>query len=469
MSVSNPPADDPAAPTRWAAVATLALATLIIASELTMSAFALPLIGAEFGVAPNVTAWVLLAYSLPMAALAISAGRWVDSSDFRAVFLFSLIAVGATSVLAAAAPSFELLIAARVLQGLVSALFLGVFLPIINASVRAEERGRAMGAVTTIMMLGSIALAPVGGFVAELYGWREVFLVKLPLLIPVLWLGYRTLPGGADPRRPRLARPDSSMLWETLLIGSAATGALLALEWAAEHTLLAAALMLLAIATGLWWTRLRASQPLIALLRRSAFGLPLLALLLTSSIIGLVVFLLPFFIVDVMGKGPKFLGLLVLLFVSAASLISPLAGSLADRCGPLPIAAGGGALILAGMLSLLALDADASALALGWRMLFLGVGMALFNAPTMTAILKAAPAGQTGVAGGVSGIARTLGNTLGPAACALAWNLAGGGIAGLHAGVIALSALSAAGFLALLVAHKRQPPLLATSSQELSN
>lgn len=124
--------------TEWAAVVTFAAATLVVASELTMSALALPLVGADLHAGPGATAWVLLAYSLPLAALAIPAGRWVDRADVRAVFTASLLAVGLASMLAAVAPTLWALLVARVAQGCAAAAYLAIHLPVITATVRED-------------------------------------------------------------------------------------------------------------------------------------------------------------------------------------------------------------------------------------------------------------------------------------------------------------------------------------------
>lgn len=116
-----------------------------------MAAFALPFVSAEFGIDSGTTAWVVLAYSLPLAALAIPAGRWVDDADVRTVFGVSLAAVGAASVLTALAPVFWVLIAGRALQGLASALYLAVYMPVVADAVREEQRGRAMSYIQMIM------------------------------------------------------------------------------------------------------------------------------------------------------------------------------------------------------------------------------------------------------------------------------------------------------------------------------
>lgn len=441
--------------TQWSAVIVLALATLIIASEMTMAAFALPLISADFAVAPETTAWVLLAYSLPMVALAIPAGRWADGADIRLVFLLSLVLVAIASILAALAPSYAALMVSRVMLGLASALYLAVYMPVVSLTVKMAQRGRAISMVATIMMLGSVALAPLGGWVADHLGWRMVFLVKLPLLVLVLWLGYRVLPrkAGDLTLRQRLPCPDQPMLWETLLIGAALSAVLMAFEVAAQQRLLAASLITVGVAILFWWSRLAASRTLLTLVRRPGFGLPALSLLLIAALIGLISFTLPFFVVEVMGRGSQTLSLAVLGFVIAGALMSPLAGILADRYGALNIASLGAGLTVLGLLTLLQLDAQASVAGLTARTALVGGSMAIFNAPVMATLMAAAPSDRMGTASGLASVARTLGSIVGPAVAALAWTLSGGGVAGLHSGVLALAAMALVGCVALIWAR----------------
>ncbi|WP_344295228.1 MFS transporter, partial [Streptomyces synnematoformans] len=199
--------------TKWATIAASALATLLVASELTMAAFALPLIGRDLDVGTGATAWVLLAYQLPVAALALPAGRWLDRADSRLVFTLALLTLAAADVLAALAAQFWMLLAARVLQGFAAAVYLAVYLPVVSAAVRPDQRGRAMSYHSTLMMVGSVAVAPLGGWIADGYGWRAVFLSRVPLLVLAAALGWRTVPPAAPaPGGRRLPVPDRRLL-----------------------------------------------------------------------------------------------------------------------------------------------------------------------------------------------------------------------------------------------------------------
>ncbi|MFG2006341.1 MFS transporter [Spirillospora sp. NPDC048911] len=448
LAIDEPPTAD--LPMRWAPVMVAALAMLMVTLELSLSSVTLPAIGADLDVGSGATKWVILAYALPTAALAIPLGRWVDHADARKVFLYAVTGVAISSVLAAAAPTFWLLLIARVLQGILGAAVAAVYMPIVAASVPPERRGRALGYVATVMPLGAMAGTSIGGFIADGLGWRPVFLLKLPILAIVLWLGHRTLPHSEN----GLPRPSRALYADTLTLGGAVTALLLAFDRVEDDAfILAATLAVIAIALGAWWTRLPSSRPILTLSRRPEFGLPLLGLLLLASYIGLTLFLLPFYVSDVVDGSPAMMGLALMFFVGAFAAGSPLSGNLADRFPIRLVATAGAALSLTGTLLTLTLTSDANVLDLAWRLALIGLGQSLFNIPNNTAILAATPPDMIGAGSGVSMTVRTLAFTVGPSLAALAYTLGGSGAAGFRAGVILIAALQTAGLLAALAAR----------------
>jgi MFS family permease len=130
--------------TRWGAVLAVSLAIVLAALDLTIVSVALPLIGADLAAPPAMTQWVLLAYFLPMTALGIPGGRWMDRASLRSAFVFAVAGFGVASVLVAAAPAMWLLLAGRVLQGGFGSLISILGFPVVAAAVGPEYRGRAM-------------------------------------------------------------------------------------------------------------------------------------------------------------------------------------------------------------------------------------------------------------------------------------------------------------------------------------
>ncbi|NUT91862.1 MAG: MFS transporter [Saccharothrix sp.] len=418
--------------TRWAPVVTLALAMLVVTTEMTVAAVALPSLGAELGVGPGATAWVLLAYTLPMAAIAIPAGRWVDRIDVRLAFLLALVGIGVASAVTAFAPVFWVLVVGRVLQGVAAALVLAAYMPIVVAAVEPAQRGRAIGYVITIMTVGGLAGAPLGGVMAGALGWRSVFLMKLPVLAVVLWLGVRSLKG--DGRG--LVGPDRGLWLEVVLLGGAITAVLLAFE---DMVWLVAVAVVLAVA----WGRLPASRAVLGLVRRRVFALPLATLTLVTMSGGLLFLLLPYFVTDVLGGSPEDVGLALLVFVAGVGLLSAVAGSLADRYGAWLVAVVGVVVTVVGLLLLL--PPVTSMVDLSWRLAVMGLGQGLFNAAINALLMSLAPEGMAGAAGGLSATARMIGSTVGPAVAALV--VEGGG--GFRTGVAVLTAVVVLGGVAL--------------------
>jgi MFS transporter, DHA2 family, multidrug resistance protein len=439
--------------TSWAPVAALGLAMLVVTSEMSIAAVTLPGIGADLAVSPSATAWVLLAYALPMAALAIPAGRWSDGADVRAAFALSMVGIAIASVLVGLAPTFWLIVVGRLLQGAAGALIVAIYMPIITTSVLPAQRGRAIGFVITIMTVGAMAGVPLGGFIADAWGWRAVFLVKLPVVVAVLWVGLRSITGVRDRGLPR---PSAILVREALLLGGAVAVLLLAFEVVAEQPLGAAALTVGAIALGTWWSRLAASRPLLGLVRTPAFGITLISLLAVSLTGGLVAFLLPYYVADVLHAGPDVTGVALLFFVGAMAPLSMASGALADRFGNRVMAIIGSGVSVVAMALMLTLDETSGLGDMAWRLVVLGVGAALYNPAVNAAMLAAAPAGSEGVAGGTGMTVRTIAMTVAPAASALAWTVAGGGVPGFRSGIVMITVGVAVGMAVLLVPVRRQ-------------
>ncbi|MEL3948154.1 MFS transporter [Streptomyces sp. LNU-CPARS28] len=445
-STRTPPPDGTPA-TRWAPVAVMALAMLMVTLEISLTAVTLPAMGDDLGVGSSSAQWVLLAYTLPTAALAIPAGRWSDHVDLRALFLLAVPAIGLTSVLAAAAPNLEVLLAARVLQGVAGALVGALYLPVVAASVRPQQRGRAMGLVATVMPIGSMGGSSLGGAVVDAYGWRPVFLLKIPVLLVVWWLGARLIP-----RTDKgLAAPGRSLVGDGVLLGAAVTALLLALgRIEADAPGTATLFGLVAVAGAVTWARLGTARPVLDLLRRRGVGLPVLSLFLSGTFVGLSYFLLPYYVADVLDAGASLTGLAMVFFIGAVALSAPLGGALADRLPSRLVGAVGAGLCGAGVLSMVTLGPDAGLWDIGWRLALAGAGQALFGTPVNAGILGATPAHLVGTAGGVGNTSRTLAFAVGPAVAALAYGIGGGGESGFHVGVVVLVVLQGLSLVALL-------------------
>jgi EmrB/QacA subfamily drug resistance transporter len=160
---------------------------------------ALPDIGRDLGASTSALQWILNGYLLTLASLILLGGSLGDRYGRRRVFVLGVWLFTAASLLCAVAPSAELLIFARLVQGIGGALLTPGSLALIEASFRSGDRARAIGAWSG---LGGVAgaLGPlVGGYLIGAISWRAIFIINLPLGVFVAWAATRHVPESRDP------------------------------------------------------------------------------------------------------------------------------------------------------------------------------------------------------------------------------------------------------------------------------
>lgn len=160
---------------------------------------ALPDIGRSLDASTSALQWILNGYLLTLASLILLGGSLGDRHGRRRIFVLGAAVFTAASLLCAIAPNAQLLVLARLLQGIGGALLTPGSLAIIEASFRQSDRGRAIGAWSG---LGGVATAIgplLGGYLVGAVSWRAIFLINLPLGVLVVALASRHVPETRDP------------------------------------------------------------------------------------------------------------------------------------------------------------------------------------------------------------------------------------------------------------------------------
>ena len=241
---------------RWIALLVCCSALFMTLLDVSITNVALPSISDATGAGPSQLQWIVSGYTLAFGLVPVLAGRLGDDHGRRLMFQIGVTTFALTSALAGLAPTAEVLIVARVFQGISGGLINPQVSGLIQQMFTGGERGRAFGALGTTVGLGT-ALGPlVGGALIALggpeLGWRLVFFVNVPVGIVVLLLARRYLPQTPATGRHRLD------LLGSLLLGGATFGVLFA---AVEFEQVGAAVVLLAVPVAvlllLFWRRER--------------------------------------------------------------------------------------------------------------------------------------------------------------------------------------------------------------------
>ena len=316
------------------------LAATILASAMafidgSIVTIALPVLQTNFDASFGSLQWVVNAYTLLLGGLILVGGAAGDRFGRRRIFVAGLIVFGGASLACAAAPSVELLIAARSIEGIGAALLVPQSLAIIAAAFPRDIRGRAIGIWAGASAITTALGPPLGGVLIDWIGWRAVFWINLPLVAAALWLAATHVPESRD------ETSEGPLDWLGGVLGILGFGALAAgLTLVVEPGNSSAAAPILLV-TGivsliaLWHTERSAPNPLVplSLFRSRNFTATNVITLLLYGALGAVLFLLPFDLIERRGLSPLEVGLTLLPFGLFIGIASRYAGAWADRAG----------------------------------------------------------------------------------------------------------------------------------------
>jgi EmrB/QacA subfamily drug resistance transporter len=372
---------------------------------------ALPAIGRAFSADADALQWTVNAYLLPLSAMLLFGGAAGDRFGRRRLLLSGTILFAVASLMCALAPHPALLLAARFLQGVGSAMLMPNSLAILGQTFTGGKKGRAVGIWAAASAIGG-ALGPVlGGWFIDLGSWRAIFLINPPIAAVAIVLALRYIP------------KDRAERGEPLDVSGAAlvTAALGVLTWAltiagtpAEKSGIPGFMSIGAIGLLFLFVIVerrrgdRALVPMTLFSKPTVVGLNLVTLLLYGAL-GALLVLVPYVLIEALKYSAAQAAAALLPLPIVMGLISPLAGSLAERVGPrMPIAAGSVA-VGVGMLLTLRISASTGY----WTGLLpavvvLALGLSAAVAPLTTAVLSDIEPRYTGVASGLnSAVART--------------------------------------------------------------
>lgn len=371
---------------------------------------ALPAIGEEFSLDAVSLSWITTAYLLSIAILLVPFGKLADIKGRKKIFLIGISTFVAASFLVTYSADVGMLIGLRLLQGTGCAMIFGTSLAILSSVYPPGERGKALGITIAAVYLG-LSLGPfLGGFMTEYLGWRSIFLVNVPLgalcIIFSIWkLPMEWRVTGGD--RFDLG---GSLLWAISLI--CIIYGLSILPDTSGFGIIVAGIAALSVFALL---ELRIASPVLDMqlfLSNRVFAFSNFAALINYSATYAVTFLLSLYLQIVKGLPADVAGLILVAQPATQAFFSPIAGKLSDRVNPGRVASAGMALTVAGLFFLTFLDACSSIIFIIGCLLLLGMGFGFFSSPNTNAILGSVNHRSYGVASGMVGTMRLIGQML---------------------------------------------------------
>lgn len=355
---------------------------------------ALPSISASLGGDVTSGQLVVLAYLTLITASYVPFGRLADRGSPAGVLRLGLILFAAGALLVSLSRELDLVLLGRALQGAGAAAAVSGGQAVAFAAAGPGQAGRTLGLIHVAVALGMLGGPIVGGLVIERFGWQAAFLIEPPIALAAALLARGT-----------------------------------------PHTVHGTT-----------------TPSIVALLRKVELRGGLVLAMLTFTAMSANMFLVPYLLQHPLALAPSSAGLLMAIVPVAILLGAFPAGALADRHGSRWPSTAGLTLVGLGIVGFaLASRVEVVALALATY----GLGAALFQSPNNLAVLGAAPPGGLGLASGLLGASRQLGQILG---VTLSGGLIGmgGGLDTRPAYTFAFAALAGLAALAALVAS-RQP------------
>jgi EmrB/QacA subfamily drug resistance transporter len=409
---------DTAAATRQGdnlAIAVATIGTVMLMLDISVVNTALNDIATDLDSGLSGLQWVVDAYTLPLAAIVLTAGSIADRFGRRRLFLQGMVAFTVASLLCGAAPSIEALVGARAIQGIGGAILFATALALISAATPTpEQRAKAL-AIFGAAIGGAFAIGPfVGGTLTDWFGWRAIFLINLPIGVITLLLATR-IRESQDPNARKVDVPGQLALmgglfflvfallrgnpdgWDStkVVISLVLAGVLLLGFMAIEHL---------------------STEPMLplTLFRDPLFAGPQVIVFGIAGSIFAVYLYVTLYVQGVLGLSPIETGVAYLPTTFLVFIVSGATAALMTKFSPALLSVVGLVLIAGGLLLLpLTTEVDSEWTAILPGLLLAGVGMGLVN-PTASALaLEALPPEQSGLASGANDTFRQAGVAVG--------------------------------------------------------
>ena len=395
----------------WVLVAAIVASSMAMIDATAVNV-ALPMMQRGFNASAANLQWVIESYALFLSAFILLGGALGDKLGRRAVFAAGVVIFTLASVACAAAQTIEQLIIFRCMQGLGAALVVPGSLSLISAAYTdGAARGRAIGTWSGFGFI-TTAIGPLlGGWLAQAFTWRYVFIINVPLAAIVFYLAAAKIAESRDPNAEGPLDIAGSVL-AVVGLGVLVFG-LISLQSIADAMTIGASILGVLVLALFVFVESKAVSPILPLsvFASRQFSVANLYTLLLYAALGGSLYYVPFVLINVHRYTPLQAGAALLPMILISAALSRYAGGLVAKTGPKPPLVFGALVVALGFLAYARVGTGGTY----WTTFFpaiciLGIGIVSFVAPLTTTVMNALSTAYAGVASGINNaVARTAG------------------------------------------------------------
>ncbi len=371
---------------------------------------ALPAMAAQFSADAVTLGWITSAYIISAAIFIVPFGRYADIIGRRKIFSLGLLVFSLASLLCAFAPTADLLIGARFLQGIGGAMIFSTSVAIITQVYGPGERGAALGITIATVYIGLSAGPFLGGVLTDLFGWPAIFLLNVPLGLATLLITIRSVRDEWAEAAGERFDTFGALVYSVMLF-CIVYGMLMVPDPAAAFWIIAG----LGTAAVFAWQERRSLSPLIDFSvfsgNRTFVFSNIAAMINYGATFGVGV-LLSLYLQYLHGLTAAEAGLILVAQPVVQAVFSPFAGKLSDKVEPRIVSTAGMAVTAFGLFLCIFLSPATPLPVIIGCLMVLGFGYGIFSSPNTNAIMSSVAKRHLGIASGMNATVRSFGQLL---------------------------------------------------------
>ena len=382
------------------------LGAFIVPFMLSSVNIALPSIGKEFAINTVLMNWVVLSFMLSRALFILPFGRLADIFGRKRLLLYGMSIFTLASIICGISFNAGMLIGFRVLQGISSAMISVTLISILSSVYFQGDRGRALGINVAATYIGLSSGPFLGGFLTKYLGWRSIFFLVVPIGIIVIIILLNLKQNWAEAKGEEFDYK-GSIIYSMGLFGVVYGLSFVRSFWGPIFMLIGCILLTI---FGFYENRVKNPILNMTLIKNNKIlTFSSLAALINYSATFAISYLLSLYLQYIKGFEPQQAGLILIAQPLIQALFSPIAGGLSDRIEPRMVASLGMAITSAGLAFFIFLTENTSINYIISALSVVGFGFALFSSPNTNAIMGSVTKKYYGVASGIIGSARSIG------------------------------------------------------------